>query len=155
MLLTNTAIMETEIEIKKGNNGYRHSIVALLQSENLPVDDLTDDFDNFFIAVNGETVVGAIGLEQYDDCGLLRSLIVHKDYRNEKIAGKLVARLEAEAATAGIRSMYLLTETAPLYFTKKGYEKISREEVPQSLQQSSEFSHVCPQSAIVMKKSID
>ena len=147
-------MIETVIEIKKGNKGYKDSIVALLRSENLPIEDLPDDFTNFFIAVVGDTVVGAIGLEQYDECGLLRSLVVHKDYRNEKIAGKLVARLETEATSVGIRCIHLLTETAPLYFTKKGYERIGREKVPQSVQQSSEFSHVCPQSAIVMKKSI-
>jgi amino-acid N-acetyltransferase len=48
----------------------------------------------------------------------------------------------------------LLTETAPGYFETKGYQQITRADVPEEVQQSSEFSHVCPQSAIVMKKII-
>jgi amino-acid N-acetyltransferase len=147
-------IMQKQIEIRKGNNGYRQSIVTLLQLEKLPAYDLPAALDNFFAAVDHDNVVGAVGLEKYNNCGLLRSLVVTKDYRNEKIAGKLVKQLEEKAKISGIDCIYLLTETAPRYFAKKGYERISRDEVPASLKQSSEFSHVCPQSAIVMQKYI-
>ena len=146
--------MQKQIEIKEGNNGYRQSIVTLLQSEKLPTEDLPAALNNFFIALDHDNVVGAVGLEKYNNCGLLRSLVVTRDYRNEKIAGKLVKQLEEKAKTSGIDCIYLLTETAPDYFAKKGYEKISREDVPTSLKQSSEFSHVCPQSAIIMQKYI-
>ena len=125
-----------------------------MQSEKLPVEDLPADLDNFFIALDHDNVIGAIGLEKYNHCGLLRSLVVNKDYRNEKIAANLVLHLEKKAKDLGVDCIYLLTETAPGYFTKKGYEKIKREEVPADLLGSSEFSHVCPQSAIVMQKHI-
>ena len=146
--------MERQIGIKESNSGNRQSIVTLLQSEKLPVEDLPADLDNFFIALDYNNVVGAVGLEKYNNCGLLRSLVVNKDYRNEKIAGKLVTQLEERAKDLDVDCIYLLTETAPGYFTKKGYEKIKRGEVPADLQCSSEFSHVCPRSAIVMKKYI-
>ena len=70
--------MERQIEIKESNNGYRQSIVALLQSENLPVEDLPATLDNFFVALDHDNVVGAVGLEKYSNCGLLRSLVVNK-----------------------------------------------------------------------------
>jgi amino-acid N-acetyltransferase len=146
--------MERQIEIKEGNNSHRQSIVTLLQSGHLPVEDLPADLDNFFIALDNDNVVGAGGLEKYNNCGLLRSLVVNKDYRNEKIAGKLVRQLEERAKDLGVDCIYLLTETAPDYFTRKGYEKIKREEVPADLLSSSEFNHVCPQSAIAMQKYI-
>ena len=146
--------MPRQIEIKEGSNGHRQSIVALLGSENLPVEDLPAILENFFVALDQGNVVGGVGLEKYGDCGLLRSLVVNKDYRNEKIAGKLVEQLEEKAKASGIDCIYLLTETAPAYFAKKGYERIKRDEVPALLKQSSEFSHVCPQSAIVMQKHI-
>lgn len=146
--------MKKEIEIRQGNNGYREAVVTLLKSENLPVEDLPASLDNFFIAVDHNNIVGAIGLENYNNGGLLRSLVVDVDYRNEKIAGKLVTQLEEKAKTLGINEMYLLTETAPEYFANKGYQKINRTEVPTHMQQSSEFSHVCPASAIVMKKAL-
>ena len=129
-------------------------MVALLQSENLPVEDLPATLNNFFVALDHDNVVGEVGLKNYNNCGLLRSLVVNKEYRNEKIAQKLVKQLEEKAKASRIDCIYLLTETAPDYFAKKGYERIGRDEVPASIKQSSEFSHVCPQSAIVMQKYI-
>jgi amino-acid N-acetyltransferase len=79
-------------------------------------------------------------------------MVVDKNYRGKNIASQLVQQLEDYATTIGIDEMYLLTETAPEYFKKKGYEQISRDEVPKPIQASSEFSQVCPVSAIVMKK---
>ena len=129
-------------------------VIALLQAEKLPVEDLPASLDHFFVALNEDKVIGAIGLEQYRHYGLLRSMVVHATHRNKHIASSLVEQLEHYGKTLGITDMYLLTETAPAYFEQKGYQKIKREEVPAALQASSEFSHVCPVSAIVMKKEL-
>jgi amino-acid N-acetyltransferase len=93
-----------------------------------------------------------IGLEQYEQYGLLRSMVVDKEYRNKNVASQLVRQLENYVTTIGITCLYLLTETAAQYFERQDYSKISRDEVPVALQASSEFSSVCPVSAIVMKK---
>jgi len=140
--------------ITKATNEQRDLIISLLQLEKLPVEDLPDSLDHFFVVVKDEKVIGAIGLEQYGPYGLLRSMVVNKEYRNNRIASHLVKELETYAATLGIDCMYLLTETAPVYFERKGYKRIGRESVPAELQVSSEFSHVCPVSAIVMKKDL-
>lgn len=99
-------------------------------------------------------LLGVIGLEEYNNCGLLRSMVVSKEFRNKKVASLLVQGLERYAATLDIDYMYLLTETAQEYFEKKGYEIITRDEVPTAIQTSSEFSRVCPVTAIVMKKQL-
>ncbi len=143
-----------QIEIIKADDKLRQSIVSLLQAEKLTVEDLPSLLDNFFVAIEDNKVIGVIGLEQYDNCGLLRSMVVNNCYRNKNIASRLVNKLEEKAGSLGIESIYLLTETATAYFEKKGYEKISRTEVPKSIQASTEFSSVCPDSAIVMRKSI-
>jgi amino-acid N-acetyltransferase len=147
--------MERQIKIKECNNKHRESIIALLRSENLPVEDLPADLHDFFIALDEDTVAGTVGLERYSNCGLLRSLVVDKDYRDEKLGGKLVMQLEEKAKALGVTCMYLFTETATDYFTKKGYVRVKREEVPADVKKSSEFSHVCPESAIVMQKYIE
>jgi len=147
-------IKTSETTIVKATDKQRQNIIQLLQTEKLPVDDLPPSLDNFFVAIDNDNVIGAIGLELYGDCGLLRSMVVMKEYRNKNIASQLVLQLENYAKAKHINCMYLLTETAPQYFEKKGYEKITREEVPEQLKTSSEFNHVCPASAIVMKKEI-
>jgi len=142
------------IKITRAANDQRQAIVSLLQSEKLPVEDLPDSLDSFLVALHGDEVIGAIGLEKYDNCGLLRSMVVDKLHRNKNTAAQLVQELETHAIETGITCMYLLTETAPGYFERKGYQRIQREEAPRALHASSEFSHVCPVSAIVMKKEL-
>ena len=145
---------DNQTKITKASDSHRAMVIALLQAEKLPVEDLPASLDNFFVAIDNTNVIGAIGLEQYGNYGLLRSMAVSATYRNKGIASKLVAQLERHALAAGIDCIYLLTETAPEYFKRKGYEQISRDEAPKPIQASSEFSHVCPVSAIFMKKPL-
>jgi amino-acid N-acetyltransferase len=133
---------------------YREQIVALLAAEKLPVADLPETLDNFIVAIQDATVVGVAGVEVYGNYGLLRSLAVQPSSRSLGIAGKLLARLDIISKQKGLTELYLLTETAPAYFERKGYAKIMRDNVPTEIQGTSEFSHVCPVSAIVMKKTI-
>ena len=138
----------------KATGQSRNEVINLLKSQNLPSEDLPDVLTDFYAAVNAEKLIGLIGMERYGNFGLLRSMVVHPDYRNKGVAETLVIHLEKEAKATGITDMYLLTETADKYFTRKGYSTITRESVPDELKQSSEFSHVCPASAVVMKKKL-
>jgi len=133
---------------------YRSDIIKLLSSEKLPTGDLPSSLDNFFAMRDGDKLIGVIGLEKYGDYGLLRSLAVNPNFRNQGIANKLVGQLEKLAVEKGLKAIFLLTETAPDYFSHKGYHIITRAEIPREVQQSSEFSHVCPHSAIAMKKEL-
>ncbi|MDB5151737.1 MAG: family N-acetyltransferase [Mucilaginibacter sp.] len=141
------------MEISEAIN-FRESIVALLTAEKLPVDDLPANLENFLVVRKNDELIGVIGLEVYGDYSLLRSLAVQPDSRSKGIAGKLLREIEILAHLKGSKAIYLLTETAPDYFNHKNYIKITRNDVPAEVQQSSEFSHVCPQSAIVMMKTL-
>jgi amino-acid N-acetyltransferase len=131
---------------------YKDEIVDLLKAEKLPVDDLPASLENFLVATENDEVVGTVGLEYYGEYALLRSLAVKKENRSSGLAGNLLTKIEGLAQSNNAKEIFLLTETAPDYFTQKGYLTVSRAEVPVHVQQSSEFSHVCPVSAIVMKK---
>lgn len=146
--------MPNTIDINQANSKNREAIVSLLQSASLPVEDLPQELQHFFIATDNRYVIGAIGLETYERNGLLRSLVVKPEYRKMKIAAGLINELEKLARTLGLQNIYLLTETAQNYFSMKGYETIGRDDAPESLKQSTEFSHVCPSSAILMKKML-
>ena len=93
-------------------------------------------------------------MEQYDEYGLLRSMATDPVFRNNGIASALVAALFNYGKSQGLKEMYLLTETAESYFAKRGFQKISREQAPAAIKQSAEFSHLCPSTAVVMKKEI-
>lgn len=140
--------------IIEAGSQMRDEIIALLQSQKLPVEDLPLTLTDFYVAKEAGKIIGIIGMERFGQFGLLRSMVVHPDYRNQQIAAILVHFLEQLAAGSGIKSMYLLTETAAGYFSKKGYLAINRDQAPAEIKKSSEFSHVCPVSAIVMAKEI-
>ena len=133
----------------------RDEIIQLLQSQKLPAEDLPVLLTGFYTAIENDQLVGVIGMERYGCFGLLRSMVVHPGFRNRQIAETLVNTLEQAAKSKEIISMYLLTETASKYFEKKGYKTIQREQVPEPVKASSEFSSICPVSATVMMKPID
>lgn len=142
------------MNILRATDEKRDEIKFLLQSQNLPAEDLPPTLTNFYIAIEEDKVVGVIGMELYGQYGLLRSMVVHPGYRNKKIAENLVQLLEEKAALAGLTSFFLLTETAENYFKRKGYAIINRNKVPVALLASTEFSHICPASATVMQKEL-
>lgn len=146
--------MTNQISIEPANLKNRDAIIDLLVSEKLPVEDLLSELENFFIAKDDSVVIGVVGLEIYGDIGLLRSLVVKKEYRNRKIASGLIDDLENFARKSQLKNIFLLTETAEGFFKQKGYLTIARREAPEPLKKSSEFSHVCPSTAALMKKRL-
>lgn len=142
------------MELSRAVAEDREGIIGLLRAEKLPVDDLPIDMSAFLVARNAAGLVGAIGMELYGRSALLRSMVVAPTERNKGIADQLVRALESLAAEKDVSNIYLLTETADKYFAKKGYTVVQRDEVPEAVKASSEFSHVCPSTAIVMRKDI-
>ncbi len=143
-----------EIKIRPATTNDAGSVFELLQNNNLPVIDIDKALPDFFVAEADNQIAGVIGLEKYDHYGLLRSMTTNAAYRNQGIASKLVDALFRHANMLGLKEIYLLTETAKDYFLKKAFVPIERNEVPDSVKESPEFSHLCPTSATIMKKSI-
>lgn len=133
---------------------YREEAIALLRAENLPVEDLPESLNDFFVAAEGGDIIGVAGMEVYGNYGLLRSVAVSPGYRGRGIALKLVSQIESAGKSKGLSALYLLTETAADYFKNNGFIQISRDQAPAEIKTSSEFSHMCPVSAIVMEKAL-
>ncbi|MEO0576661.1 MAG: arsenic resistance N-acetyltransferase ArsN2 [Pseudomonadota bacterium] len=127
---------------------------ALLESADLPVDDLDGiDFQHFLGCGSEDAPQGIIGYEPLGDIGLLRSLVVAPSARASGCGQALLNSLEHNAQTRGLRSLYLLTNTAEHFFARHGYHPIAREDVPDAVRQTREFSQLCPDSATVMVKT--
>lgn len=129
-------------------------LVELLEIERLPAEDIAAQKGRFWIVREGPVLVAGIGLEQYGDLGLLRSLVTAREFRNRGMAARLLNHLMEQARSFGIRELYLLTETAESWFSKKGFEKINRNGAPEGIKGSAEFSRVCPASAVLMFRKI-
>lgn len=129
-------------------------VLSLLNKCDLPTSDITPEKLALFFGSGEPILRGVIGLEVHGDCGLMRSLAVDETFRNQGLAAKLLSIIETKAQEKQLHSLFLLTTTAPAYFQNHGYSEVSRDEVPEEIKKTSEFSSVCPKSAIVMKKLI-
>lgn len=116
------------------------AIESLLQSVNLTAAGVGDHLDTFLVAENGGSVVASAGLEVYGSAALLRSVAVRPDHQGRGLARTLVDRLFDRARRDGVRSLYLLTATAALYFRRFGFAPISHDEVAAPVQASREFT---------------
>jgi amino-acid N-acetyltransferase len=131
----------------------RREVIDLLVKSNLPVEDL-DENKNLYAMIEDEHIVGTGGLEFFGDCALVRSVSIKEEERGRGLGKSINRYLEKIAKENGVHYLYLLTTTAREFFTKEGYETIGREIVPDTIKTTSEFSSVCPSTAVVMKKKI-
>lgn len=130
-------------------------VTSWLDAAGLPTADLTDaHMTNFLVAADNNTPVGMIGLEQLETAGLLRSLVVDPGARSGGIGRQLVAALEANAVSLGVRELWLLTIDADAYFAALGYEVMERNAAPESIRGTQEFSTLCPGDAVLMMKRL-
>ena len=158
-MTTNTTA--SEAVIRPATFDDRDAIERLLIDAKLPPDGiatiLAEHPEDFFVAaVNDATqqIVGAGGLETCCDDALLRSVVVHPEWRSRGVGHELVRRIVCHAESRGLRAVYLLTLTAEHYFPRFGFERVERGSVPREIAETVEFKSACPDTAAVMMKPI-
>ncbi len=131
----------------------RQQVIDLLKQQHLPVEDIDED-KILYVLLDGERIIGTAGLEIFEDCALLRSVSIIKEEQGKGFGRIMNDQVEIYAKESGINCLYLLTTTAKDFFDKQGYCIIKREDSPEALKQTAEFSSLCPSTAVVMKKRI-
>jgi amino-acid N-acetyltransferase len=131
------------------------AVLGLLTAAGLPVDGASQAFDTGVVALEGETVVGAAGVERYGSAGLLRSVAVAPERQGEGLGRQLVAAAERVAREEGVTELFLLTETAIGWFPRLGYALVPREDAAAVVGASVEFRTACPDTAIAMHRVLN
>jgi amino-acid N-acetyltransferase len=130
-------------------------VERILSEAGLPVSDITAEHLAYFFGHGAEREPdGIVGIEPYGKAALLRSLAVVPSRRGTGVGTLLVKYIEQWALQQGIESLYLLTTTAEPFFAHLGYVRASREEAPLSIQNTKEFSFLCPASSAFMIKQL-
>jgi amino-acid N-acetyltransferase len=142
--------MNQEQQLRMANEADLPAIEALLKANALPYSDLGTSAITFIVATAGPQINGCIGIESLDEVGLLRSFAVANTYKNQGIGKALFNSLLQYAHQNGVSEIFLLTTTAAAYFEKQNFIKISRDQVPIPIQNTTEFAGICPTSATVM-----
>lgn len=124
---------------------------GLVQACGLPLGGLERGFPGGYVVAVDASLVGCAGVEPYAEVGLLRSVAVAPEARGRGLGERLTRSRIAHARTMGLESLWLLTTTAPAYFSRLGFAVVDRAAAPHALQGSAEFAEVCPASATCMR----
>src|SRR5262245_59564190 len=106
--------------IRRARESDRAEVESLLADAKLPLAGVRDTFRGFLVAEASGAIIGAIGLEDYGEFGLLRSAVVHQRWRGRGLGVDLTQRLLAEAREQHRYALYLLTTTASDFFERFG-----------------------------------
>lgn len=131
------------------------AVEALLASASLPLDGAADAIAHAgVVARERGAIVGAAALELYGEAGLLRSVVVAPDHRGTGLGRAVVAAAEALARDEGVRSLYLITETAIDWFPRLGYTPVERGLADEAVGASIEFTTVCRDKGVPMVRRL-
>lgn len=126
-------------------------IAELLRQAGLPIKGVESNLSaGYVVSRHDSGVVGVCGVEIYSTDGLLRSVVVHPEWRGKSLGRALVEDRISWAKSEGLRRLYLLTTDAEGYFERFGFNAVAREDTPAGIRASSEFSTLCPDTAVVM-----
>lgn len=107
-------------EVKEG--------VILSRSE----DEVATNIRSYVLAKEGERLVGYTALHIHSRrVAEIRSLIVDKAYRGQKIGQKLVEFAVEEARALKVEEDVLVLTYTPLFFEKLGFKEINKEAIPE------------------------
>lgn len=136
-------------------SGGDPGLLAALQGEALPVDDLKEPGRAFFAysSLSGR-ILGYGGYELYGGDVFLRSIAVLPDARSRKVGRNLVPLLLYRAWRQGARKAWLLTNTAAGYFETIGFTASPRDVAPEAILQTRQARSLCPASATLLTRKI-
>lgn len=143
-----------EIEILNARSEYLNSVKEILQLNHLPLLGVEDQFSNYFVLQLNMEIIGVIGLEIYGDSALIRSFAILPEFQKKGLGTILFQQILEYAQEKKIKNLYALTETAKNFFEKNGFGVVDRKFAPLEIQQSKEYTTICPNSAFFLKRAI-
>ena len=139
------------ITVRPASAADLDAVKGLLDAAHLPLDGLEEQFgDRYAVAEVAGEIVGAEGIEVYARSGLLRSAVVHPEWRGRGVGDRLTRDRLDWARRAGLERVYLLTTTAESYFPRFGFARVDRADAPLEIRASREFAAACPATAALM-----
>ena len=147
--------MSSQVELRAAERDDREYIERVLSRNGLPVADISEKLSSLYVCETKTKLVGVGGIELHDDAGLLRSVAVEESARGNGYGTIISNKVLARTRAAGVSTAYLLTTTADEFFADLGFEEIPRETVPPSIQTTTEFSDLCPETAVCMKRGLN
>lgn len=90
---------------------------------------------NFWLAISqkNKSIIGSIGLEKREHCGILRRFYIQAEYQNQKVGSNLYQILEKYSIENNINTLYLtcgkILEKAHRFYTNNGWVQLDQPEI--------------------------
>ena len=139
------------LEVSKLKKEEIDKLGSLLKSDQLCFNDVNDNGVHLFSVSYKDEVVGYFGYELFDNLALFRSMVVVPMARNQGYGKLIWQQAKTRLEEAGIKEVFLLTNTASPFFAKQNFVTIERGSVPTSIAGTTEFKDFCPDDSICMK----
>jgi N-acetylglutamate synthase-like GNAT family acetyltransferase len=129
------------VKIRRAEKGDMAAIRGLIRlfpgqlvQKNLP------RVSSFFVATTGDKIIGCCALQVYSKrLAEVRSLAVHPDYQEQRVAAKLVERCTERAREQGIKELFAVTSRTS-FFERLGFATFRREKTAMFLELSGHTS---------------
>jgi amino-acid N-acetyltransferase len=142
------------MDVRRAAQADVEPVEALLAAAGLPLDGAREALALGVVGRQDGRVVAAAAIERYGAAGLLRSVVVDGAARGSGLGQAIVAAAEDLARAEGIGDLYLLTETAIDWFPRLGYEVVERPAAAAIVGESIEFTTVCRDTGVPMRKHL-
>ena len=126
-----------------------------LEQSKLPSDDVVLA-GNCYVGIRDaqNNLIASGGLEFHEPYALLRSVAVDPGYQGNGYAISIVKHLISTVQQSHFKAVYLLTETAEMYFSKLDFRTVERDDVPEVIKDSYQYHHACPATATCMVRHL-
>ena len=122
--------MKSRVYFRPAQPGEMPSIRALLKlypqqlaQKNLP------GISSFLVATSGDRIVGCCALQIYSKrMAEVRSLVVHPDFQDQRIASRLVELCKQRARKRGVKELFAVTSETS-FFGRAGFATFRREKI--------------------------
>ena len=129
------------------------ALQELLKSEKLCYNDISEAGIKLYGVKIKHVHVGYFGFEQFGQDALFRSMLVQPDARKRGYGTLIWNEAKEILKKVGVKTIYLLTDSATDFFIKQGFITIDRKSVPLSIANTKEFKEFCPDTSTCMKFS--
>ena len=131
------------------------SIASLLHDGGLQAGGARERLGRTIIAASDRAAIGTSAWDPVGDhLALLRSIAVAPEVRGTGTGLLVTAAALRQAARAGVRDAYLVTNDAEKFFVRCGFRTVSRDELPEEIASHRQITRECPASAPVMRLTL-
>ena len=103
-------------------------MAELMAAAHLPPLFIEEHLDGFIAADRAVGLIACGGVEMYEECAVIRSVVVDESARGLGLGGKLAEMLMTNSRNAGATDLYLFTADALPFWQHYGFAEITFEE---------------------------